>query len=162
MGFFQGWPTHLSVSNVNLAPTVQNLDLPAVLPALHRLIPTKVPLFAFNVTKTNIQVCIFTFVKPNISLNLQHYCCSKSKLCICYRHKHTWERCMHHAPCFRFVLSLDFNVSCVLLLIPARCFFPDLIHFFFQRLVQGAANQDLRVQTVTTSTPTLPVTLTDR
>lgn len=65
-----------------------------------------------------------------------------------------------HAACFR--LSLGYNVSCVLSLIPAGCFSLTWFFFFPQRLVQGAANQDLRVRTVTTSTPTLPVTLRDR
>lgn len=64
MGFFQGWPTHQSVSIVNPAPTVQNRDLPAVPPALLIPSPTRVPRFAISVIEINMQVCMFTFLMP--------------------------------------------------------------------------------------------------
>lgn len=51
-------------------------------------------------------------------------------------------------------VSVDLNVNCV--------FSHGLGFFFYQRLVQRAANRDLRVQTVTSSTPTLHVTLRER
>lgn len=99
-----------------------------------------------------------------------HNYCNMSKLCV-LPHTHTHMQSDLHAntaraanvvaECVRFVLSLDLNVSCVLSLFPAWSF-PLTWFLFFQRLVQGAANRDLRVQTATTSTPTLPVTLRER
>lgn len=139
MGFFQGCPTHPSVSNVNPAPTVQKLDLPAVPPALRKPTPTKVPLFAFSVIKTNIQVCMFTFLKlcpqrPNTSLNLQLHKIAAVSLSFAFAmdiKMQCWGGC---SVCFRIVLSLDYSVKCI---VCCRSFLPDVFPwldcFFFPR-----------------------------
>lgn len=59
--FLQGWPTLLSVSIVNLAPTARKQDLHAAPPALRIPTPTRVPPFAMSVKKTNTLVCLFAF-----------------------------------------------------------------------------------------------------
>lgn len=77
----------------------------------------------------------------------------------CYKHKaNTKTVCtVNKAAEFEMlVLKLDINVSCPHPMLPLA-WFP-----FFQWLVQGAANRDLHAQTVTTSTPTLLVTLRER
>lgn len=58
----QGCPTRQSVSTASRACTAQNQDLPAVTPALLKPTPTKVPLFANNVTRTNTRVCYIIMI----------------------------------------------------------------------------------------------------
>lgn len=170
MGVFQGWPTHQSVSTVNPAPTAKSQDLPAAPCALLTPTPTRVPPSANSATQTSIQVCMTTFTLSltlfstltrffQIYLNLlpSHICMSPRA--------HMQSR-LHANVAFithrvwSFFLSRDLNVNCVFFSPSAPCFLTA--SFFFQSLVQEAANPDLRVQTMTSITPIRPATLRAR
>lgn len=61
-------------------------------------------------------------------------------------------KCSSYCLVVKLILSLDLNVCCAFFLIQKH----------FQSSVQRAANRDLHVQAVTTSTPTPSVTLRER
>ena len=170
--FFQVWPTHPSVSAVNLAPTVLKQDLPAVPPVPLAPTPLRAPPFAISVNKTNLQVFMFAFLMLCPQRVSYH-----SLVCSLTRHRVSgWTTLYLHIASHRAqynivisackysiyssrgytdmcsLLSLDLNVSCSF---PFSC-------LSFQRLVQGAVNRDQHAQTVTTSTLTHHVTLRER